>query len=125
MKDSAIDLQSLVSRLQKLEEQNRRWKFVNVLFLLSGVSLFTLGAKPSDRVDSAVLRATAVEAQEFVLKNENSRVYAVLTTNLTPRLDHRARTYTAFGDPATLRFYDEGGHLIWTAPPDLRMIPSK
>ncbi len=40
-----------------------------------------MAAKAPDRVDPSVLRATAVKAQEFVLKAEDGHVYARLTLN--------------------------------------------
>jgi hypothetical protein len=53
------------------------------LIALSCISLLLLGAKAADRNESTVIRAGAVEAQDFLLKNEDGRVYARLC--LEPR----------------------------------------
>jgi hypothetical protein len=45
---------------------------------LSSASLVLAGAKVADRVDPQVLRARTVEAQDFVLKDEDGHIYAAL-----------------------------------------------
>jgi hypothetical protein len=128
MQSVTPDIQKLADRVEKLEVANRRWKFASSLLLLSGVSLFLLGAKAADRVDPDVVRARTVEAQDFVLKDENGHVYAMLTTKPSARpMQLDGHTYFVPGQPAddsaALRFYDEKGRVIWTAPPGATMIP--
>jgi len=125
MNSSQANLDLLAARVQKLEVSNHRWKLLSALLLLSIVSVVVMGAKPADRIELPIIHATSVEAQQFVLKNENGRVFAVLTTNPTPKLDHNSRWFAPSEDPATLRFYDEEGHLIWTAPPDHTVVPAR
>src|SRR5207302_9319087 len=72
-------LDLLAARIQNLEAANHRWKFVNALLLLSGVSSLLMGAKPADRLQPNVIRAGSVEAQEFILKDETGHVYARLS----------------------------------------------
>ena len=131
MNSSQVDVQTLAARIEKLESANRRWKFVNAALLLFGVSIFLMGAKPADRIEpQGVVKAHTVEAQDFVLKDDDGHVYARLS--LTPGLipmDQNGRLYAAPNSPrlytapaqtvpgqASLQFYDERGQLLWSAP---------
>ena len=117
---TSLDL--LAARVQKLETANHRWKFVNALLLLSGVSILLMGAKPPDRLQPNVVRAGSVEAQEFILKDETGHVYARLSLNPSvPKPTQKGRTYlvpsdTIPGGEAALQFYNEKGEVLWTAP---------
>jgi len=119
---SQANLDLLVARIQKLEAANRHWKFVNALFLLIGVSVVLMGAKPPDRLLPNVIRAGSVEAQEFILKDETGHVYARLSLNPSlPKMTQKGRTYlfpndALPGGAAALQFYDERGAVLWTVP---------
>ncbi len=128
MDSTQAKLQVLAARLERLETSNRRWKFVNVLLLLSAVSLVLMGAKPADRIDPEAVRARSVEAQEFMLKDPEGRVCARLA--LTPgmkQLSGHVYIMPSQGirGRATLEFYDEKGEVIWTAPTSPTLIPVK
>ncbi len=132
MKSSHSDVQTLAARVEKLESSNRRWKLANAVLLLLGVSILLMGAKPVDRlaaaakpdhIDPNVLRVRSVEAQEFVLKDEDAHVYARLSLSPSlPGMKHQnGRTYlvpnqTFPAGDAALQFYNEKGEVLWTAP---------
>ena len=122
MNSPQTNLDLLAARVQKLEAANHRWKFVNALLLLSGVSVLLMGAKPADRLEPNVIRAGSVEAQEFILKDETGHVYARLSLNPSfPKVTQKGRTYlfpsdTFPGGEAALQFYNEKGEVLWTAP---------
>jgi len=106
--------------VKELEASNHRWKFVNALLLLSGVSVLLMGAKPADRLEPNVIRAGSVEAQEFILKDETGHVYARLSLNPSlPKITPKGRTYlfpsdTFPGGEAALQFYNEKGESLLT-----------
>ncbi len=131
MNSSQTNLDLLASRVQKLEASNRRWKFVNALLLLVGVSVVLMGAKPADRLEPPVVRAASVEAQEFILKDETGHVYARLSLHPSlPRMTQKGRTYlfpsdTFPGGEAALQFYDEKGEILWTAPSKAQFMPAR
>ena len=122
MNSSQSNLDLLAARIQKLEAANHRWKLVNALLLLSGVSILLMGAKPADRLQPNVVRAGSVEAQEFILKDETGHVYARLSLKPSlPNITQKGRTYlfpsdTFPGGEAALQFYNEKGEVLWTAP---------
>jgi hypothetical protein len=129
VKNSAIELQSLAARVEKLESQNRRWKLASALFSLFGVAFLLMGAKPADSFDKQVIRAGTIEAQQFVLKDEDGHVYARLSLNATGRaVQLNGRVYLVPsqklpGEPG-LQFYDDKGNVVWTAPsrPELMTV---
>jgi hypothetical protein len=132
MNSPQANLDLLVARVQKLEASNRRWRLLNALLLLSGVSVVLMGAKPADRLEPNVIRAGSVEAQDFVLKDEAGHVYARLSLNpsIARLKQSNGRTYFVQGDalaipdqPA-LQFFDDKGDVIWTVPqaPILRPV---
>jgi len=93
-----------------------------------------MGAKPADGIEPPVVRASAVEAQEFVLKDETGHVYARLSLSpAVPGMKHQnGRTYTfpmqTFpAGEAALQFYDGKGQLLWTAPStgSAQFLPAK
>ena len=131
MTSSQANLDLLAARVQKLEASNHRWKLLSASLLLSGVSVLLMGAKPADRLQPPVVRAGAVEAQEFILKDEAGHVYARLSLNPSlPKATQKGRTYLVPSDslaipgqPA-LQFFDDKGDVVWTVPqePTLRKV---
>jgi hypothetical protein len=134
MNDSPVEFQTLIARVEKLESQSRRWKLASAVLSLFGAGFLLMGAKPADRFDKQVIRASTVEAQEFLLKDEDGHVYARFS--LTPGLPIRflapgagsPRFYTAPGQAvpgqASLQFFDDKGNVVWTAPsrPELMTV---
>jgi len=133
MKDSAIELQNLAARVEKLESQNCRWKLASALLSLFGAGFLLMGAKPADRLDGQVIRASAVEAREFLLKDDDGHVYASLSMNAGLKaLQLNGMNGRVFIVPnqklldsgPALQFYDDKGHVVWTAPskPELMTV---
>jgi hypothetical protein len=126
------ELQILAARVERLEARNRRWKLISALIALSGVSLVLMGAKPADRIDPPMVRASTVEAQEFILKDEIGHVYARLSLNPSlPKVTQKGRTYfipsdslAIAGQPA-LQFFDDKGDVVWTVPQQPLLRPVK
>ncbi|HYU23389.1 MAG TPA: hypothetical protein VEM60_09635 [Candidatus Dormibacteraeota bacterium] len=52
---------------------------VNSLLVLLAISVALMGAKPADRIVPPMVRASTVEAQEFILKDPDDHVYARLS----------------------------------------------
>ena len=128
MKSTVSDFQALSDRLDKLETQNQRWKMAAIVLALSSASLVLIAARPADHIDSAVIHARTVEAQDFVVKDEDGQIRARLTLN--PRVKMRkdmssppANMNAPMG-PA-LQFYNGEGDAIWTAPQEPTMIPAR
>jgi hypothetical protein len=133
MNSTQTSLDLLASRLQTLEASNRRWKLVNALLVFSAVSLVLMGAKSADRIEPPTVRASTVEAQEFLLKDETGHVYARLSLSpSTPRIKQsNGRTYfipsdalAVPGQPA-LQFFDDKGDVVWTVPQEPMLRPVK
>ena len=105
-----------------LEAQNRRWELMSMVIALTGVSLLVIGAGRSDTVDTPVMRAKTVEAQEFLLKDADGRVRARL--GLYPngkevKVDgkvYHMRPEKVMPGQAALQFFDERGEEVWVAP---------
>jgi hypothetical protein len=131
MNFSQTDLGLLAARVQRLEASNRRWKLASGVLLLCGSSLALMGAKPADRIEPPAVRASTVEAREFILKDESGQVHARLT--LSPSVSGKKqpndRVYLLPGQgsagQATLEFYDDKGDVLWTAPTTPTMVPAK
>jgi hypothetical protein len=129
MKDSIAEFQTLVARVEKLESQNRRWKLSSALLSLFGVAFLLMGAKPADSFDKQVIRAGTIEAQQFLLKDDDGHVYARLSLNATGKaVQLNGRVYVVPsqklpGEPG-LQFYDDKGNVVWTAPsrPELMTV---
>lgn len=124
------ELEILAERVEKLEAQNRWWKLGSVMIALSCISFLLLGAKAADRSDSTVVRARTVEAQDFILKDEDGRVYARLSLNPGKKLvKPDGRVYMIPGQEtpgqAALEFYDEKGNIAWIAPGKAEFMPVK
>jgi len=126
MTSTNSDLQALSARLDKLEAQARRWKLASVILALSSTSLVLIAAKPADRIDSAVIHARTVEAQDFVVKDEEGQIRARLTLNpqMKKDLNGPASNMNAPLGPV-LQFYNGNGDTIWTAPQTPTMIPAR
>jgi hypothetical protein len=122
------DLQALSARLDRLEIQARRWKLASVVLALSSTSLILIAAKPADHVDSAVIHARTVEAQDFVVKDEDGQIRARLTLNpqvkIRKDMSGPELNMNVPMGPA-LQFYDSNGDTIWTEPGVPKMIPAR
>ena len=132
MNSTNSEIQILAVRVERLEAQNRRWKLISALFALSGVSLVLMGAKPADRIDPPMVRASTVEAQEFILKDETGHTYARLSLNLPIKTvkQPNGRMYLippnqAIPGQAALQFYDDKGDVLWTVPSMTQFLPAK
>ena len=123
MQFTGNEAQYLVARMDKLESQNRKWKLVTIAFGLASASLIAMAAKPADHYDPNVLRVRSVEAQEFILKDDDGQVYARLTLNPKPNVSRSGITLSAEG--AALQFYDNKGKPTWTEPGIPSMLPAK
>jgi hypothetical protein len=123
MNPKPSSFEDLPSRVSKLEAQSRRWKLATGLLGLVGVPFVLIGAKPADRLEPPVVRARAVEAQEFVLKDESGHIFARLTLNG----DKKRQNQLALGkiSPAALEFYDENGDVASTVPVTGGFLPVK
>jgi len=115
--------EDLAARIAKIEVQSRRWKLTTGLLALLGISFVMIAAKPADRLEPAVVRARVVEAEDFLLKDDNGHVYARLTLNR----DRKRLGDRVFGhvSPAELEFYDANGDLALTIPGTPGMVPAK
>src|ERR1700726_2884011 len=109
------DLQVLAARLDKLESRACRWKLASIVLAATSTALILMAAKPADRIDSAVIHARTVEAQDFVVKDEDGQIRARLTLN--PQVKVRkdmsgpAVNMNAPLGPA-LQFYDGNGDAV-------------
>lgn len=123
MQSTPNDLQALATRLDKLENQNRRWKLSAIVLALSSTSLVLIAAKPADHIDPAVVHARTVEAQDFVIKDDDGQIRARLTLN--PKIKTEVNGHSLIINPPigpALQFYDGKGDAIWTAPQEPTMI---
>ncbi len=117
------DVQSLATRMDKLESQNRKWKLATIVLGLTSASLIAMAAKPADHYDPNVIHVRTVEAQEFVLKDDDGQVHARLTLNPRPNVSRNAILLNSEG--AALQFYDNNGKPTWTEPGIPSMLPAK
>jgi len=138
MNSSLVDVQTLASRVEKLEAANRRWKSASAIALLFVISLLLLSTRHADRVAAAaradriepdVLRARTVEAQDFVLKDDDGHVYARLSLSPQARVKKNGGSYllqdgTLPGQPS-LQFYNDKGDVVWTAPSAAQLLPAR
>jgi hypothetical protein len=138
MNSSSFDMQTLAARVEKLESANRRWKSVSAIALLFILSLLLLStrhaervaaAARADRVDPNVLHVRAVEAQDFVLKDEDGHVYARLSLSPEARVKKNGGTYLlpddAIPGQPSLQFYNDKGDVVWTAPSAAQFLPAR
>jgi hypothetical protein len=138
MNSPQVNLDLLAARVQKLEASNRRWRLLNAVLLLSGASVALMGAKPADRLEPNVIRAGAVEAQEFTLKDTDGHTYArlslgrtsanILANGLNSLSNQNGLQFLpkreAPGQPA-LQFFNDRGDVVWTVPQGPTLIPAK
>jgi hypothetical protein len=138
MNSSPLDVQTLAVRIEKLEAANRRWKSASAIALLFVLSLLLLStrhaehvaaaAKP-DRVDPDVLHVRTVEAQDFVLKDEDGHIYARLSFSPQARVKKNGGTYLlqdgAVPGQPSLQFFDDQGKVLWTAPSAAQFLPAR
>jgi hypothetical protein len=123
---NANEWQSLAARMDKLESQNRKWKLASILLGVATASLLAMAAKPADHFDPNVLHVRSVEAQDFVLKDEDGQVYARLTLNPTNKIEKKGRQMFMEGTAGpALQFYDEKGNPVWTEPRPAGIIPAR
>ena len=124
MREDHRDVRALAVRVEKLEAQNRRWKLMSVVIALVGISLVVVGAGRSETADSPVIRARTVEAQDFVLKDEQGRIRARLSLYVHPsgkemrahgNVYHMQSEKVMVGQ-AALQFFDESGEEVWAEP---------
>lgn len=97
------DLRALGERVEKLEIQNRRWKFGALVLALVLASSLTMAMAPFHSSKPSVLRAQTVMTQNLELRNASGKVLARLTVN--PRS----------GRPS-IELYNDAGKIIWRAP---------
>jgi hypothetical protein len=119
------ELQTLSARLDKLEIQNRRWKLAAIVLALSSSSLVLIAAKPADHIDSSTIRARSVEAQDFILKDEDGEVRARLSLRSHSKKVGQNFSSTPEGSTSSLEFYNQNGDAIWTAPQSPTIIPTR
>ncbi|PYT71974.1 MAG: hypothetical protein DMG39_11585 [Acidobacteria bacterium] len=138
MNSSPLDVQTLATRVEKLETANRRWKSASAIALLFFLSLLLLSTRHAERVAAAaradrmepdVLHARSVEAQDFVLKDADGHIYARLSLSPQARIKKHGGTYLlpddALPGQPSLQFYDDKGDVIWTAPSAAHFLPIK
>ena len=117
------NLEDLAARVAQLEKQTRRWKLAAALLGTFGVLFILTAAKAPQRMEPTVLRARAVEAEEFLLKGEDGHVYARLT--LDPDLQRLNAGALGPLSPAALEFYDVNGHIAVIVPTTPKMVPAR
>jgi hypothetical protein len=111
--------------VEELEAQNRRWKFLSAILVLSGGSFFLMGAKAADRIESPAIRAKTVEAQEFILKDSDGQVYGRLSLHMTAKGVLDGKSVDLNQDQASLQFFNDRGEVVWTAPTTPQFMPIK
>ncbi|MGB7849127.1 MAG: hypothetical protein WBL63_26175 [Candidatus Acidiferrum sp.] len=119
------ELQILAARVEKLEAQNRRWKFISTAFVLAGVSAVLMGAKAADRIGPPAIRAKTVEAQEFILKDSDGQVYGRLSLHMAAKGVVNGQSTVVDEDQASLQFFNEQGDVVWTAPTKAQFMAIK
>ena len=110
MTTSEVEVYGILERIRKLETQNRRWKFVSLLVLLMFVSTLTIGVMAQERIAPPLVRAQTVEANTFLLRDADGSIRGRLVM----------RSYKHI-----LEFYDEGGKVIWSAPTNPKLVPTR
>jgi hypothetical protein len=125
MPSATSDVQALSARLDKLETQARRWKLATMVLALSSASLILIAARPADRIDSSVIRARSVEAEDFILKDQDGQVHARLSLRGHAKKFGQSFSASPAGSGSSLEFYDQNGEAIWTAPQSPTMLPTK
>ena len=122
MGDVHEELQALALRVETLERQSRRWKLTSTVVALIAVSLLLVARGHSETVDKDVFRATTIESQNLLLKDETGRVRARLSMHSIGKViefggkQYRTPSSKALFRQASLQFFDEDGEEIWLAP---------
>ena len=132
MRDESSDLAGLRARVEKLEAQNQRWKMASAMGVLLAASFMLMGAARGDRIDSQPIKASTVEAQEFVLKDAEGHIRARLSLPPIGKVE-QAQGYKvqrlvppgAVPDQAALQFYNENGDVVWVVPNNPMLMPAK
>jgi len=110
MQMTETDYNTLLTRIKKVEGQNRAWKMAGLLALLtlglSQVANLTAGQKEQD----ASLRAKTVEAQTFLLKNAEGALMGRMTVDE--------------GQPV-LELYDRSGQVTWSTSTRAKALTTK
>jgi hypothetical protein len=102
MQMTEVDLNSLVVRVKRLEKQNRIWKTGGLMALLVvGISL-TASVTAQQRVPAVPMRATTIEAQNFLLRDARGTLMGRLAVK--------------DGKPI-LELYDVAGRVTWSTNP--------
>jgi hypothetical protein len=143
--NTMTDLHKLTSRVEALERQNRRFRFVAVAFiLLAAVGSLATGSSKSRTIEAEqfivrdsqgrarVTIATAPAAGAAVslspdepavwFSDEKGRDRLILATDglrLANSKSQPALDVTAGsieGQPASIRLYDSNSHVVWSAP---------
>jgi hypothetical protein len=132
MRDESPELSGLRARIEKLEAQNQRWKTGSAIGVLMAASLMVTGATRGDRIDLQTIKASTVEAQEFVLKDADGHVRARLslppTGKVTQAPGYKVQRLVPPGavpDQAALQFYNENGDVVWIVPNNPMVVPAK
>jgi hypothetical protein len=125
MPSTNSDLQSLSARIDKLETQARRWKLATMVLALSSASLILIAAKPADHIDPSVIRTRSIEAEDFILKDQDGQVHARLSLHPHSKKFGQSFSPSPAGSTSSLEFYDQNGEAIWTAPQSPTMMPAK
>jgi hypothetical protein len=138
MNSSQLDVQTLAVRIEKLEAANRRWKSASAIALLFVLSLLLLSTRHAERVAAAarpdrvepdVLKIRTIEAQDFVLKDEDGHIYARLSFSPNAKVKKNGGSYllqdgVVPGQPS-LQFFDDEGKVLWTAPSAAQFLPAR
>ncbi len=119
-------VQALQIRVSRLEAQARRWRALSISVVFAGVLLVLVGAGRSETAAPTVIRARTVEARDFVLKDEQGRVRARLSSHPTTGIETKVgdKVYQMPGNPA-LQFLNENGEEVWGEPRQTMFEPIK
>jgi hypothetical protein len=106
MNPSPVGVCALAARVAELESANRRWKSANAIVLFFVAFLLLIGtrhaervaaAAKADRIEPDVLRARSVEAQEFLLKDENGPRLCAIQSHSQPAINGSERPVAPSG----------------------------
>ena len=104
MSEQAIELSTIVTRLERVERENRWLKLAGVVLLLGAGALVLMGQAQASRT---------VEAQRFILRDQEGKIIAELT------MDARNSPSLAFYDGAGKKAANYGSHdLVINGPFD-------
>jgi hypothetical protein len=69
---------------------------------------------PPEQAPSEISGVPTVEAQEFILKDSDGKVYGRLSLHMAGKWLRKSPEANV--DQASLQFFDERGDVVWTAP---------